>query len=82
MKKHCEGWWACWSRTDAELSGGDEGVLVYTAVRHVPPLAGFDGLSLMVEHIIRCNPFSGHLFVFCNPARAGQGAFLQGDADR
>jgi len=26
----------------------------------------FDGLWLMVEHIIRCNPFSGHLFVFCN----------------
>jgi len=26
----------------------------------------FDGLSMMTEHIIRCNPFSGHLFVFCN----------------
>jgi len=26
----------------------------------------FDGLSLMVEHIIRCNPFLGHLFVFSN----------------
>ena len=26
----------------------------------------FDGLSMMAEHIIRCNPFSGHLFVFCN----------------
>jgi hypothetical protein len=22
----------------------------------------------MTEHIIRCNPFSGHLFVFCNDA--------------
>jgi len=21
---------------------------------------------MMTEHIIRCNPFSGHLFVFCN----------------
>ena len=26
----------------------------------------FDGLSLMAEHIIRCNPFAGHLLVFCN----------------
>lgn len=26
----------------------------------------FDGLSMMTEHIIRENPFSGHLFVFCN----------------
>jgi transposase len=26
----------------------------------------FDGLSMMAEHIIRCNPFSGHLLVFSN----------------
>jgi len=26
----------------------------------------FDGLSMMAEHIVRCNPFSGHLLVFCN----------------
>jgi len=26
----------------------------------------FDGLSMMAEHVIRCNPFSGHLLVFCN----------------
>jgi transposase len=26
----------------------------------------FDGLSMMVEHLMRCPPFSGHLFVFCN----------------
>jgi len=26
----------------------------------------FDGLSMMAEHILRCNPFSGHLLVFCN----------------
>ena len=26
----------------------------------------FDGLSTMAEHIIWCNPFSGHLLVFCN----------------
>lgn len=26
----------------------------------------FDGLSMMAEHIIQRNPFSGHLFVFCN----------------
>ena len=26
----------------------------------------FDGLSMMAEHIVRCNPFAGHLLVFCN----------------
>jgi transposase len=26
----------------------------------------FDGLSMLAEHLIQCNPFSGHLLVFCN----------------
>lgn len=26
----------------------------------------FDGLSMMAEHIIQCNPFLGHLLVFCS----------------
>jgi transposase len=26
----------------------------------------FDALSMMAEYIIQCNPFSGHLLVFCN----------------
>jgi transposase len=26
----------------------------------------FDGLSMMAEQIIRCNPYEGHLLVFCN----------------
>jgi transposase len=26
----------------------------------------FDGLSMMAGHIICCNPFSGHLLVFCS----------------
>ena len=26
----------------------------------------FDGLSAMTEEILQQNPFSGHLFVFCN----------------
>jgi len=26
----------------------------------------FDGLSMMAEHVSGCNPFSGHLLVFCN----------------
>jgi len=25
----------------------------------------FDGLSMMADNVIRCNPFSGHLLVFC-----------------
>jgi len=31
----------------------------------------FDGLSIMAEHIIRRNPFSGHPLAFCN-RRGGQ----------
>jgi transposase len=26
----------------------------------------FDGLAMMAEHIVQCNPLSGHLLVFCN----------------
>lgn len=26
----------------------------------------FDGLSMLAEHIVRVNPLSGHLFVYCN----------------
>ena len=26
----------------------------------------FDGLSMMAEHIVRANPLSGHLFMYCN----------------
>ncbi|MBZ5496027.1 MAG: IS66 family insertion sequence element accessory protein TnpB [Acidobacteriia bacterium] len=26
----------------------------------------FDGLSMMAERIIRCNPLAGYLLVFCN----------------
>jgi Transposase and inactivated derivatives len=26
----------------------------------------FDGLSMLAEHVIQCNPFSGHLLVYCN----------------
>ena len=26
----------------------------------------FEGLSMLAEHVIPCNPFSGHLLVYCN----------------
>ena len=26
----------------------------------------FDGLSMMAEHVIGCNPYAGHLLVFSN----------------
>ena len=40
----------------------------------------FDGLSMMAEHIIRCNPSSGHLLVFCNK-RSDRGKILYWDRD-
>jgi len=36
---------------------------VHGAVRHA---AFLRRLSMMAEHVIHCNPFSGHLLVFCN----------------
>jgi transposase len=26
----------------------------------------FDGLSMLAEDVLQCNPFSGHLLVYCN----------------
>jgi hypothetical protein len=40
----------------------------------------FDGLSMMAEHVIRCNPFSGHLLVLCN-RRADRLKILYWDRD-
>jgi transposase len=42
---------------------------VFLCTRPCDMRRSFDGLSMMAEHIIRCNPFSGHLFVFCNRRR-------------
>jgi len=41
----------------------------------------FDGLSMMAEHIIGCNPFSGHLLVFSN-RRTDRLKILYWDRDR
>ena len=40
----------------------------------------FHGLSMMAEHLIGCNPFSGHLRVFCN-RRNDRVKILYGDRD-
>ena len=63
MKRRCAPSWRLWSCRDAEFSGGDQGVSVHGAVRHA---ASFDGLSMMAEHVIGCNPYAGHLLVFSN----------------
>jgi transposase len=43
-----------------------EAVKVYLCTVACDMRRSFDGLSMMAEHVIRCNPFSGHLLVFCN----------------
>jgi transposase len=40
----------------------------------------FDGLSMLAEHVIQCNPFSGHLRVYCN-RRSDRVKILYGDRD-
>ena len=41
-------------------------VKVYLCTRHCDMRRSFDGLSMMVEQLIGRNPYTGHLFVFCN----------------
>ena len=37
----------------------------------------FDGLSMMAEHVIGCNPYAGHLPVFSSPANGpGENSLL------
>jgi hypothetical protein len=40
----------------------------------------FDGLSMMAEHVIGCNPYAGHLLVFSN-RRADRVKILYWDRD-
>jgi hypothetical protein len=40
----------------------------------------FDGLSMLAEHVIQCNPFSGHLRVYCN-RRSDRVTILYWDRD-
>ena len=42
---------------------------VFLATESTDMRKGFDGLSALVEHVIREDPFSGHLFVFRNQRR-------------
>jgi len=42
---------------------------VYLAVGSTDMRKAINGLSIMVEHAMALNPFSGDLFVFCNRAR-------------
>ena len=40
------------------------GTKVYLACRPVSMRCGFDGLAAQVAHVLRADPFSGHLFLF------------------
>jgi transposase len=40
------------------------GVRVYLAMGTTDMRKGFDGLSMLVQEVLRQDPFSGHLFVF------------------
>jgi len=41
-------------------------VRIYVATEPCDMRKAFDGLSAAVEHVLGCDPFSGHLFVFVN----------------
>ena len=40
------------------------GVRVWLATGHTDMRRGFDGLALMVQETLKCDPHCGHLFVF------------------
>src|SRR5438552_11611256 len=40
------------------------GARVWLAAGHTDMRRGFDGLALMVQETLKCDPHSGHLFVF------------------
>ena len=40
------------------------GVRIHLALGTTDMRKGFDGLSLLVQEVLRADPFSGHLFVF------------------
>lgn len=43
---------------------------VYLALGSTDMRKAIDGLSILVEGVLELNPFSGHLFVFCNKSRS------------
>jgi len=40
------------------------GVRVYLAMRPTDMRKGFDGLALLVQEVLKKDPYSGHLFIF------------------
>ena len=43
-----------------------QSVRVYVCTQSTDMRRSFDGLAAMAEHVLRQDPFSGHLFVFVN----------------
>jgi transposase len=41
------------------------GVRVFLALGPTDMRKGYDGLAMLVQDLLKQNPFSGHLFVFC-----------------
>jgi len=56
-------------------------IQVFLCMRPCDMRRSFDGLSMMAEHIIGCNPLSVHLFVFCNPAAPDRVKIVYWDRD-
>ena len=44
-------------------------VRVFVALQPADLRRGFDGLAALAEEVLRCDPLSGHLFVFWNRRR-------------
>jgi transposase len=42
---------------------------IYVAVGATDMRKGFEGLYGLVRHQLRCEPLSGHVFLFCNKLR-------------
>ena len=50
------------------------GVKVHLAMGHIDMRKGMDGLAMLVQGVLRLDPFSGHLFVFRDRRANGSSA--------
>ncbi len=47
----------------------DDDIQVFLCREYVDMRKSINGLSILVEEVLQLNPFSAHLFVFCNKKR-------------
>jgi hypothetical protein len=55
-------WWRCWREAANDVAA--VGVKIHVALGVTAMRKGLDGLAMLVQGVLKQDPFSGHLFVF------------------